>query len=78
MLVSNKAYNSLSVYSISVLNYKNLETSLVHIKIVGVLKGYFTNYKDNFIRLISIKAILLFFCFALKEYFYIICRKLKI
>lgn len=48
ILMSNKGYNSLGVFSISVYNYKNLNVSLIHIDKLGVLKNYFSNSKNNF------------------------------
>ena len=52
MLVS-KGSNSLGVYSVSVSDFKNLHTSLIHIKEVGILKSYFANSNVNLIRLTS-------------------------
>ena len=56
IIVYNKAYNFSNVYSLSVNNSKCLDTSIVHIKKVGVLKGYFSNSQINFFKITSVKS----------------------
>jgi len=56
IIVYNKAYNFSNVYSLSVNNSKCLDTSIVHIKKVGVLRGYFSNSKINFLKITSVKS----------------------
>jgi len=56
VLMSNKSFNSLKVFSISVCNYKNLNVSLIHIDKLGVLKNDFLNYKNNYLKITSLKS----------------------
>jgi len=56
IIVFNKAYNFSDVYSLYVKNYNKLDTSIIHIKKVGVLMDYFSNSKDNFLKITSLKS----------------------
>lgn len=58
MFVFNKSSSYLGVYFVSISNYRNLHTSLVHIKEVGILekRGYFPNSEANFLKLASGKS----------------------
>jgi len=56
IIVFNKAYNFSVVYSLAVKSYNKLDTSIVHIKKVGVLMDYFQSSKVNFLKITSLKS----------------------
>lgn len=56
IIVFNKAHNLSVVYSLVVKSYNKLDTSLIHINKVGVLRDYFPNSQVNLLKITSLKS----------------------